>query len=140
MSEFQIPDPPRPLGAVGLTLWQTCHQSGPVRGHIEALVLLCEQIDERTDLRMEVIQTKDWRQRAALRALETLIDRSLRDMNLRPILTPADDVRPEDWTTRLARVYKSGDGVIREWTDAEWAAKQRRFDLDNDEGVGDERR
>lgn len=52
--------------------WQTSTGPGPAPAWLLELVLvLCEQIDERHLLRMRVFQEPTWRDRVALRALDT---------------------------------------------------------------------
>ncbi len=117
----QIP-PPRPLEAAGRTFWDDVNAIGEVRGSVEPLLRLCEQLDERAALRLRVVANAEWRDRVGLRQLDAQIDAALKDLGIRSLL-PHRSEPVDDWTTRLARVYKDGDGEIHAWTDEEWAAR-----------------
>lgn len=69
-----VPDPPRPLGTAGKELWT--HSYGPwLRSDTDRdwLLALCEQQDERVALRFKVLKENDWRERAALRAVDAQV-------------------------------------------------------------------
>lgn len=83
------PEPHRPLGAVGRQLWDTAWGSGArwlARStDAETLLIVCEQLDERQALRLQVLRDKDWRDRAALRALDGQIMDGLALLGFNPV-------------------------------------------------------
>lgn len=101
------PDPPRPLGRLGMELWQKAYsQAGSAPIDAEALLVLCEQQDERTALRVVVLQTKNWRERGALRALDTQVAAGLAALGLSsarsiPAHWPAETRR---WWSAVSRM------------------------------------
>lgn len=74
-----LTEPARPLTADGLSAWHRLAPEvtpcGPLLA--EALLLLCEQIDERTELRRAVAEFGHWRDRAALRTIDSQITAGL---------------------------------------------------------------
>lgn len=72
------PDPARPLGTHGRALWDRVWAAGAtwLAEHIdhEQILIMCEQMDERTQLRSIVLRDPEaWRARAGLRALDAQI-------------------------------------------------------------------
>lgn len=51
----------------------------------EQVLIVCEQIDERQALRLEVLKDKDWRARGGLRALEGQITDGLAVLGFNPV-------------------------------------------------------
>lgn len=94
----EVPEPPRPLRLAGLEMWRLVHRQGAPSGVLEAFLTLCEQMDERSALRLRVIQHSDPKDRSCLRALEDQIGRGLRELGLVPILPQPDDGGAIDWT------------------------------------------
>ena len=98
-----VPEPPRPLGERGREAWDRSWVHGHLwlskTSDIEALTVLCEQLDEREALRKYVLENpNDWRQRGTLRSLEKQIIDGLQILGF----TPTDrarmgiaEVRPE---------------------------------------------
>jgi len=84
----EIPIPPRPLGAEGLKLWNRIWESGKTwispNTDIELVTILCESMDERTQLRLAVLRGTDWRDRVALRSLEGQLVSILSTLGLNP--------------------------------------------------------
>ena len=82
------PIPPRPLGQEGLKLWNRIWDSGRTwispTSDIELVTLLCESMDERTQLRLTVLRGSDWRDRVALRSLESQLVSMLSALGLNP--------------------------------------------------------
>lgn len=112
------PEPARPLGSQGRKLWaRTWRAAGGAPIDEEALLVLCEQTDERVTLRVKVLRDKDWRQRAALRALDTQVAQGLAALGLQSARTV-----PERWPAETRRwwlaVSRMPHCVI--WTDADW--------------------
>lgn len=75
------PEPHRPLGRFGTVAWEGIwrgvdHQtaSEPLA---QLVLMVCEQIDERMQLRTGLIREPSWRDRAALRSLEMQIAANL---------------------------------------------------------------
>lgn len=71
------PEPLRPLGQFGTQVWERIWSGAVYEAAAEPIVqlvqLVCEQIDERAQLRFAVIRDQGWRDRAALRALDVQI-------------------------------------------------------------------
>jgi hypothetical protein len=87
------PEPLRPLGGPGRSLWDRVWNSGAAwvsqDTDIELLQILCEQMDERAALRISVLRDGDWRERAGLRALDALVVSNLSLLGF----TPTDRTR-----------------------------------------------
>ena len=85
----QPPIPPRPLGPEGLKLWNRIWDEGKSwispASDLEMVILLCESMDERTQLRLQVLKGSDWRDRVALRSLESQIVSMLSSIGFDPI-------------------------------------------------------
>ena len=85
-----VPDPARPLLKYGLEFWEKVWGSGlswiSANTDAELLLMTCELVDERWNLRVRVMQSNDWRERRALRELD---DRIIRNLSLLGF-TPAD--------------------------------------------------
>ena len=85
----ELPEPPRPLGREGLKLWERVWTNGRAwisdRTDIEHVLLLCESMDERTALRLQVLRGSDWRDRVALRSLEHQIVGMLSSLAFNPV-------------------------------------------------------
>ena len=83
------PTPPRPLGQEGLKLWNRIWDHGKTwispTSDIELVTLLCESMDERTQLRLTVLRGSDWRDRVALRSLESQLISMLSALGLNPV-------------------------------------------------------
>lgn len=83
------PTPPRPLGSEGLKLWNRIWEHGKnwisPSSDIELVTLLCEAMDERTQLRLMVLRGSDWRDRVALRSLESQLISILSSLGLNPV-------------------------------------------------------
>lgn len=78
----EIPEPARPLNESGLALWKRTWEQGQIwlsaRTDIDALLMTCEMLDERDQLRAYVLIHMDaWHERSALRELEKNIMRNL---------------------------------------------------------------
>lgn len=87
------PDPLRQLGAFGQQFWDRLWASGAVwispHTDIELVQMLCEQIDERQNLRLRVLRDGDWRERSGLRQLDSQIVSGLSMLGF----TPTDRTR-----------------------------------------------
>jgi hypothetical protein len=88
-----IPDPARPLMGSGLDFWNKIWLAGLTwispNTDSEILLLTCELMDERHDLRAKVLAENDWRERRALRELDSRIISNLSLLGF----TPADRSR-----------------------------------------------
>jgi hypothetical protein len=83
------PTPPRPLGPEGLKLWNRIWEQGRtwISSHsdLEMVTLLCESMDERSQLRLQVLRgTGDWRDRVALRSLDAQLQTMLSLLGMSP--------------------------------------------------------
>ena len=85
-----VPEPARPLLKYGMEFWEKVWSSGltwiSANTDAELLLMTCELVDERWNLRIRVMQSNDWRERRALRELD---DRIIRNLSLLGF-TPAD--------------------------------------------------
>lgn len=84
------PEPHRPLGKAGRELWDRLWVAGAgwlrVSSDAEAVLLVCEAIDERQALRFRVMSDPDlWRERKALRELERQISAGLGELGMNPV-------------------------------------------------------
>jgi hypothetical protein len=73
-----VPEPHRPIGDAGRRLWEQVWQSGAGwlkhQMDTELVLMLCEATEERTRLRIKLVQNPDaWRDRRALRELDRQI-------------------------------------------------------------------
>jgi hypothetical protein len=88
-----IPEPVRPLGKYGRQLWDNVWGIGQLwispNTDAELLLMTCEMIDERWNLRIKVMNAGDPRERRALRDIDRLIVSNLSLLGL----TPADRSR-----------------------------------------------
>jgi phage terminase small subunit len=81
--------PPRTLGVEGLKLWNHIWEKG--KGWISDntdthhVLLMCEAMDERQQLREQVLAGADWRDRVALRSIESQIISMLSALGLNPV-------------------------------------------------------
>ena len=86
---LEIPDPPRPLGVEGMKLWQRIWDAGrswiSPASDLEHVALLCESMDERTALRYTVLSGGDWRDRVALRQLDSQLTSMLSALAFNPV-------------------------------------------------------
>lgn len=87
------PEPLRPLGQEGRRMWERIWESGGTwvssKTDIELVQMLCEALDERTQLRVQVLRGAEWRERVALRHLERSIQTMLSQLGF----TPTDRTR-----------------------------------------------
>jgi hypothetical protein len=71
------PEPSRPLMKYGREVWDTVWQVGvnwiSPNTDLELLLMTCEMVDERWNLRVKVMQTDDSKMRRGLRELDRLI-------------------------------------------------------------------
>jgi len=89
----ETPEPPRPLMKYGSELWERVWSMGASwisdKTDLELLIMTCEMVDERWNLRVKVIQNDDARMRRGLRELERQIVTNLSLLGF----TPADRSR-----------------------------------------------
>lgn len=82
------PEPPRPLLKYGQELWDRVWSMGATwiseKTDIELLMMTCEMIDERWNLRIKVMQTDDSRLRRGLRELDRQIVSNLSLLGFTP--------------------------------------------------------
>lgn len=88
-----VPEPHRPLLKYGQAFWDKVWGQGlqwvSPNTDVELLLMTCELIDERWNLRVRVMQNNDWRERRALRELDARIISNLSLLGF----TPADRSR-----------------------------------------------
>jgi len=84
----EAPEPPRPLLKYGQQLWDRVWGLGANwisdKTDLELLVMTCEMVDERWNLRIKVMQTDDPRLRRGLRELERQIVSNLSLLGFSP--------------------------------------------------------
>lgn len=85
----RAPSPPRPLGREGKLMWKRIW-SGDRPWISDAIdldhvTMLCESIDERVALRIQVLRAGEWRDRVALRALDAQIADLMAKLGLNPV-------------------------------------------------------
>jgi hypothetical protein len=82
--------PARPLDFAGMQLWQAAMTTGgnwiARNSDTQLLLLVCEQMDRRTDLIAKIEETSEWRLYRALHDLEKMISTNLGLLGF----TPAD--------------------------------------------------
>lgn len=84
----EVSEPPRRLGESGMDLWVKAHRLGWVSQNSDLVLLavICEQLDERDELRIFVLDNVEaWRERASLRKLEEQISSNLSKMVMSPV-------------------------------------------------------
>lgn len=86
---MEPPEPPRPLGVEGMKLWKRIWEQGRTwissNFDLEMVTLLCESMDERSQLRFIVLKgTGDWRDRVALRSLDSQLQTMLSLLGMSP--------------------------------------------------------
>jgi hypothetical protein len=85
----QVPEPLKPLSGSGLDLWDRTWQRGfswlSANTDIQLLQMVCEQLDERDQLRDYVLlNVEAWHERSALRELEKSIRSNLSLLGFTP--------------------------------------------------------
>ena len=85
----ETPEPTRQLGHSGLQLWNRVWNGGKIwlshRTDIELVQMVCEQLDERDQLREYVMNNIEaWHERAGLRSLEREIASNLSMLGFTP--------------------------------------------------------
>ena len=83
------PTPTSTLGPEGLKLWNRIWEQGrtwiSLNSDLEMVTLLCESMDERSQLRLLVLRgTGDWRDRVALRSLDSQLQTMLSLLGMSP--------------------------------------------------------
>ena len=84
----ETPEPERPLLQPGRALWDKVWEMGAnwisPSSDVELLLMTCEMVDERWNLRAKVMRDGDAKDRRGLRALETLIINNLSLLGFTP--------------------------------------------------------
>jgi hypothetical protein len=114
----EAPPAERPLGRHGAELWRKAWaQAGSAPVDAEALLVLCEQQDERIALRVQVLQNKEWRSRAALRVLDGQVASGLAALGL----SSARSV-PAAWPVETRRWWDAVSHMPHcvIWSDSDW--------------------
>ena len=93
MVEGGYVEPQRPLDFAGMQLWQAAMTTGgnwiARNSDTQLLLMVCEQMDRRTDLIAKIEETQEWRLYRALHDLEKMISTNLSMLGF----TPADRTR-----------------------------------------------
>jgi hypothetical protein len=86
---METPAPLRPLGLEGQKMWERIWEAGrawiSLTTDIEHVMILCETMDERVQLRDIVFKGGEWRDRVALRQLDTQITGMLSLIAFNPV-------------------------------------------------------
>lgn len=87
-SAIETPEPPRPLGKFGSELWERIWSMGmswvsPI-SDIDLLMMVCEMVDERQALRLQVIRDNKPEERRALRSLDAQLMQGLSLLGFTP--------------------------------------------------------
>lgn len=86
-------EPQRPLDFAGMQLWQAAMTTGgnwiARNSDTQLLLMVCEQMDRRTNLISKIEETQEWRLYRALHDLEKMISSNLSMLGF----TPADRTR-----------------------------------------------
>lgn len=86
---IKAPEPPRPLGPEGLRLWNRVWDAGRAwvspSSDIEHVLIMCETMDERSQLRLAVLRGSDWRDRVALRSIDNQLASMLSALGFNPL-------------------------------------------------------
>jgi len=84
----QTPEPPRPLLKYGQDLWDRIWGMGATwvsdKTDLELLIMTCEMVDERWNLRVKVMQSDDRHMRRGLRELDKQIVSNLSLLGFTP--------------------------------------------------------
>jgi len=93
MVEGGYVEPQRPLDFAGMQLWQAAMTTGgnwiARNSDTQLLLMVCEQMDRRTNLISQIEETQEWRLYRALHDLEKMISTNLSMLGF----TPADRTR-----------------------------------------------
>jgi hypothetical protein len=93
MVEGGYVEPQRPLEFAGMQLWEAAMTTGgnwiARNSDTQLLLMVCEQMDRRTDLIAKIDETQEWRLYRALHDLEKMISTNLSMLGF----TPADRTR-----------------------------------------------
>lgn len=86
---METPEPLRPLGPEGTKMWDRIWKAGrawiSLSTDIEQVMMLCETMDERIQLRAVVFRGGEWRDRVALRQLDYQITNMLSLIAFNPV-------------------------------------------------------
>jgi hypothetical protein len=114
-----IPEPYRPLGEQGKSLWAQVWTSGAgwlkQQMDVELVLMLCEATEERTRLRIRLQQNPDaWRDRRALRELDRQIITLLGQIGFTPSergLLGSGEVKQHEFSDLHSRIAKKRTGT-----------------------------
>lgn len=112
------PEPARPLGRMGSALWERAwHSAGALPVDAEALLVVCEQMDERVSLRVKVLRDGDWRSRAALRAVDQQVASGLAALGLAAARTI-----PARWPSETRKWWRTVSRMPHcvLWNESDW--------------------
>lgn len=111
------PEPSRPLGEPGLAVWGRAWRDSYVAPDVDALQLLCEQMDERVSLRVRVLKGADWHDRQGLRLLDQQVAAGLRALGLN-----AANSHPAAWPQATRRWWRALGRMPHcvLWAEPEW--------------------
>lgn len=86
-------EPARPLDFAGMQLWRSAMTTGENwiarNSDTQLLLMTCEQMDRRTELMTQIVETQEWRLYRALHDLEKMISQNLSLLGF----TPSDRTR-----------------------------------------------
>lgn len=113
----EIPEPPRPLGAPGLALWNRAWRDSWTPPDADNLLQLCEQTDERVSLRVRVLRDGDRIERQLLRQIDEQVRKGVEALDLAGV-----DRHPSVWPAATKRWWKAISRMphCATWDEAEW--------------------
>jgi hypothetical protein len=101
-----------------LALWDRAWRtSGPGEVDVDAVLQVCEQMDERVALRVRVLRDGDWRDRSGLRVLDDQVSKGLRALKL-----DEDVTAPQEWPSETKRWWRSVSRMPHcvLWSESDW--------------------
>lgn len=112
------PDPPRPLGPVGLDIWRGLYGDAASEAERRRLLLIAEAHDERQALRLRVLRDQAPDERQALRVLDAQVTSALNGWCQQHGVGRLAGWPPE--TRRWWDAVRSLPHAV-DWTDGDWS-------------------
>jgi hypothetical protein len=112
VADAVVPEPPRPLGAVGQGQWERLWTHGGPwlkLADIDLVAVVCEQADERQRLRVLYLEEplENWRAGVMARKLEELMVRSLSDLGFSPVARASMNLAVVETVATVQRIMEA---------------------------------